>query len=47
MAVPWVLVRMDEVTVHGDLSVMSAPASSGELVSTSPSRMAMVTPCPV
>ena len=47
MAVPWLMDAVEDVTVQGDLSVMSAPVSSGALVSTSPSRIAMVTPCPV
>ena len=47
MAVPCVLEKGLEVTVHGLLSMMVAPASSGTVVSTSPSMRAMVTPLPV
>ena len=47
MAVPWLLDCVPEVMVHGVLSMTVAPASSGALVSTSPSRSAMVTPLPV
>ena len=47
MAVPWLFELAPEVTVHGVLSMTVAPASSGALVSTSPSMSAMVTPLPV
>ena len=47
MAVPWLLEYTLERTVQGLLSMMVAPASSGALVSTSPSMSAMVTPWPV
>ena len=47
MAVPWLLESRLEWTEHGLLSTMVAPASSGAVVSTSPSMRAMVTPLPV
>jgi hypothetical protein len=46
-AVAWLLDCVLEWTVQGLLSMMVAPASSGALVSTSPSMSAMVTPLPV
>ena len=47
MEVLWLLVKVPEMTVQGLLSMMVAPASSGAVVSTSPSMSAMVTPLPV
>ena len=47
MAVAWVLDALAASYSQGVLTVMLAPASSGALVSTGPSIMAMVTPLPV
>ena len=47
MAVAWVFVALVASYLHSVLVVMLAPASSGALVSTGPSIMAMVTPLPV
>ena len=47
MAVACVLDALTASYLQGVLTVMLAPASSGALVSTGPSTMAMVTPVPV
>ena len=47
MAVAWVREALAASYSHGVLTVMWAPASSGALVSTGPSIIAMVTPFPV